>query len=226
MIQLGSTNSGDHPDVGAGVLEPGREWRDEILDKVGDTERAEAAEREAADGGVLIAAVPLEEVDCEQREVRVRARVGADVEVAHLLGDDVGGGGAEHHLPERGRHVDAGRHAGDHPLEDVAALVVRIGRAASRELPQLLLQIGHLALPALNRVASWRVSLGFERGGGEFREPEREKAAHPEGWEGDADFAAEGTVGAMAELGRGGRLDLASLGEEDDCDEPWCFVWI
>ena len=163
MIQLGSTNSGDHPDVGAGVLEPGREWRDEILDKVGDTERTEAAEREAADGGVLIAAVPLEEVDCEQREVRVCARVGADVEVAHLLGDDVGGGGAEHHLPERGRHVDAGRHAGDHPLEDVAALVIRIGRAAPRELPQLLLQIGHLALPALNRVTSWRVSLGFER---------------------------------------------------------------
>jgi hypothetical protein len=63
-------------------------------------------------------------------------------------------------------------------------------------------------------------------GGGQFREPERERAAHPEGWEGDADFAAEGTVGAMAELGRGGRLDLASLGEEDDCDEPWCFVWI
>jgi len=63
VIQLGSTNSGDHPDVGAGVLEPGREWRDEILDKVGDTERTEAAEREAADGGVLIAAVPLEEVD-------------------------------------------------------------------------------------------------------------------------------------------------------------------
>lgn len=165
MIQLGSTNSSDHPDVGAGVLEPGREWRNEILDKVGNTKRAEAAEREATDGGVLIAAVPLEEVDCEEREVRVRARVGADVEVAHLLGDDVRGGGAEHHLPERGRHVDAGRHAGDHPLEDVPALVVRIGRAAPGQLPQLLLQIRYLALPALiEEDANWRVSLGL-RGG-------------------------------------------------------------
>lgn len=33
-------------------------------------------------------------------------------------------------------------------------------------------------------------------------------AANPEGWEGEADFAAEGTVGAMAVVGRG-RLDLA-----------------
>lgn len=66
MIQLGSTNSSDHPHVGTGVLQPGREWRDEILDKVGDAEGAEAAKREAADGGVLITAVPLEEVDGEE----------------------------------------------------------------------------------------------------------------------------------------------------------------
>jgi len=66
VIQLGSANSSDHPDVGAGFLQPRREWRDEILDKVGDTVGAEAAEREAADGGVLITAVPLEEVDGEE----------------------------------------------------------------------------------------------------------------------------------------------------------------
>uniref|UniRef100_A0A0A9E3K3 Uncharacterized protein n=1 Tax=Arundo donax TaxID=35708 RepID=A0A0A9E3K3_ARUDO len=111
VIQLRSTHSGDHPDVGAGVLEPGGERRDEVLDKVGDTEGAEAAEREAADGGVLVAAVALEEVDGEECEVRVRARVGSDVEVAHLLRHDVGGGGAEHHLPERRGDVDAGCHA-------------------------------------------------------------------------------------------------------------------
>uniref|UniRef100_A0A0A9E1L2 Uncharacterized protein n=1 Tax=Arundo donax TaxID=35708 RepID=A0A0A9E1L2_ARUDO len=111
VIQLRSTNSCDHPDVGARVLEPSGERRDEVLDQVGDTEGAEAAEREAADGGVLVAAIALEEVDGEECEVRVCARVGADVEVAHLLGDDVGGGGAEHHLPERGRHVNAGCHA-------------------------------------------------------------------------------------------------------------------
>lgn len=51
---------------------------------------------------------------------------------------------------------------------------------------------------------------------------ERGTAANPEGWEGEADFAAEGTVGAMAVVGRG-RLDLASPEEEDDCDEPWCL---
>lgn len=183
MIQLGSTNGGDHPDVGAGVLEPGRQRRDEILDKVGNTERAEAAEREAADSGVLIAAVPLEEVDGEQREVRVRARVGADVEVAHLLGDDVGGGGAEHHLPERGRHVDAGRHAGDHPLEDVPALVVRIGGAAPGQLPQLLLQIRHLALPG-----------GLGRGGGLRRR-----------WDGGSHGGGRPRRGVGSDLAWGGR---------------------
>ena len=52
---------------------------------------------------------------------------------------------------------------------------------------------------------------------------ERGAVANPEGWEGEADFAAEGTVGAMAVVGRG-RLDLASRGEEDDCDEPWCSL--
>lgn len=29
---------------------------------------------------------------------------------------------------------------------------------------------------------------------------------YPEGWDGEADFAGEGTVGAMAEVGRGGGL--------------------
>jgi hypothetical protein len=147
VIQLRSTNSSDHPDVSTGVLEPSGERRDKVLDEVGNAEGAEAAECQAAYGGVLVVAVALEEVDGEEREVRVVARVDADVEVAHLLQHDVGGGGAEHHLPERRRHVDAGRHAGDHPLEDVPPLVVGVGRAAPRQLPQLLLQIRHLALP-------------------------------------------------------------------------------
>lgn len=147
MIELGGTDGGDHPNVGTGVLEPRGERRDEVLDEVWDAEGAEAAEREAADGGVLVAAVALQEVDGEEGEVRVRARVDADVEVAHLLEHDVGGGGAEHHLAEGGRHVDARGHAGDDPLEDVPALVVGVGRPAARQLPQLLLQIRHLALP-------------------------------------------------------------------------------
>jgi hypothetical protein len=42
---------------------------------------------------------------------------------------------------------------------------------------------------------------------------ERGTEENPEGWEGEADFAAEGTVGAMAVVGRG-RLDLASRGSE------------
>jgi hypothetical protein len=40
--------------------------RDEILDKVGDTEGAETTESEAADSGVLILAVPREEVSGEE----------------------------------------------------------------------------------------------------------------------------------------------------------------
>jgi hypothetical protein len=147
VIQLRSTNGGDHPNIGTRVLEPCGERRNQVLDKVGNAKGAEAAERDAADGGVLIAAVALEEVDGEEGEVRVCARVDADVEVAHLLEHDVGGGGAEHHLPERRRHVDAGRHAGDHPLEYVPALVFGVRRATPRQLPQLLLQIRHIALP-------------------------------------------------------------------------------
>jgi hypothetical protein len=40
--------------------------RDEILDKVGDTEGAETTESEAADSGVLMLAVPREEVSGEE----------------------------------------------------------------------------------------------------------------------------------------------------------------
>lgn len=202
VIQLGSTNCSDHPDVGAGVLEPGSERSDKILDQVRDTEGAEAAECEAPDGWVLVAAIALEEVDSEEREVRVRACVGADVEVAHLLGDDVRCRGAHHHLTERRGHVDAGGHARDHPFEDIPALVVRVRRTAPRQLPQLLLQIRHFALPALTELPIGRSVKVRE--GGRLRKPGREGTAYPEGWEGEADFAAVGTVGAIAVVRRAG----------------------
>lgn len=153
VIQLCSTNSSDHPNVGTRVLQPCGERRNKVLDKVWNAEGAEAAEGKAADGGVLVAAVALEEVDGEEGEVRVGARMDTDVEVAHLLEHNVGGGGAEHHLPERRRHVDTCGHARDHPLEDIPALIISVWRTAPRQLPQLLLQIRHLALAAHSQIA-------------------------------------------------------------------------
>jgi hypothetical protein len=70
VIQLCSTHSSDHLNIGTRVLEP----RGEQRDKVWDAEGAVAAKREAEDGGVLIAAVAPQEVDGEEGEVRVCMR--------------------------------------------------------------------------------------------------------------------------------------------------------
>lgn len=58
-------------------------------------------------------------------------RIVSDVEIAHLLEDDVGGGGAHDHLAEGGGDVDPHRHVGDHALEKVALGVIGTRRAAT-----------------------------------------------------------------------------------------------
>lgn len=183
MVEFEDPERGDHAHVGAPVLEPGAERGDEVLDEIGDAERAEAAEGESADHGVLVAAILLEEVDGEEGEVGVAAGVVADVEVAHLLEDDVGGGGAHHHLAERGGDVDPHGHVGDHALEEVALGVVGARGAAPRELPELELEIGHLALPAIEKEKGVRGRGGERRRLGFWRGERKEKVneIYPEG---------------------------------------------
>lgn len=165
MVKLEGADGGDGADVGAAVAEARAKGADEVLNEVGDAEGAEAAEGEAADHGVLVAAVLLEEVDGEEGEVGVAAGVVSDVEVAHLLEDDVGGGRAHHHLAEGGRDVDPDGHVRDHLLEEVPARVVGARGAAAGELPELQLQIGHLALPGGLRWGRRSVRLGRRRHG-------------------------------------------------------------
>jgi hypothetical protein len=69
VIQLHSTHSSDHMNICTRVLQP----RGERRDKVWDAKGAEASKHEAGNGGVLIAAAALQEVDGEEGEVRVCA---------------------------------------------------------------------------------------------------------------------------------------------------------
>lgn len=148
MIELQDPDGGHSSHISAAILQSGAQGADEILDEVGDAERAEAPECEAADHGVVVAAVLLEEIDGEEGEIGVPLGVVADVEVAHLLEDYVGGGGAHDHLAEEGGDVDADRHVGDHLLEQLALRVVGAGGAGAGEVAKLEFQIGDFALPA------------------------------------------------------------------------------
>lgn len=109
-------------------------------------------------------AVLLEEVDGEKGEIRVAPGVVADVKVAHLFEDDVGGSRAHDHLTEGGRNVNPHRHVRDHALEEVALRVVSARGAAAGELPQLQLEVGYLALPGSERSRLSRARIRVWRG--------------------------------------------------------------
>lgn len=89
----------------------------------------------------------MEEIDGKEREIGVRLGVIANVEVTHLLEDDVGSCGAHHHLTEERGNVDSDGHVGDHLLEEIPLCVVCAWSSAASELPELNLQIGDLAFP-------------------------------------------------------------------------------
>lgn len=141
MIELQNTNGSHHPHIATTILQARAQGADEILDEIGHAESAETPKGEASDHGIFVAAVLLEEIDGEECEIRVTFGVIADVEVAHLLEDDVGGGGAHHHLAEEGGDVDADGHVGDHLLEELALRVVGAGSAGASEVAELDLQI-------------------------------------------------------------------------------------
>mmetsp|Transcript_26282 Transcript_26282/g.84320 ORF Transcript_26282/g.84320 Transcript_26282/m.84320 type:complete len:623 (-) Transcript_26282:239-2107(-) len=67
------------------VAQPRLDHPWEVLDDVWQAQRRERAEREPACHRVVVAAVFLERVDGEEREVRVGRRVVADVQVDHLF---------------------------------------------------------------------------------------------------------------------------------------------
>mmetsp|Transcript_42719 Transcript_42719/g.141456 ORF Transcript_42719/g.141456 Transcript_42719/m.141456 type:complete len:763 (+) Transcript_42719:57-2345(+) len=82
------------------VAQPRLDHPWEVLDDVWQAQRRERAEREPASHRVVVAAVFLERVDGEEREVRVGRRVVADVQVHHLFDHVVFGRGCHDHLRE------------------------------------------------------------------------------------------------------------------------------
>ena len=113
-------------------------------------QRAERAQREAAHGRVLVAAVLEQLVDREQRELGRGRGVVRDVQVEHLFEHDVVGrevGGARHHGKQRA-HVHARRHVVDDLAERVLlgrAQLVLAALARRAQRLQLRAELGELA---------------------------------------------------------------------------------
>ena len=84
-VELDAAHHRRLPHVRALVLQPVADHLGQVLGDVGQPQAGERAEREPARHRVLVAAVLLQRVDREEREVGVRRRVVADVQVHHLL---------------------------------------------------------------------------------------------------------------------------------------------
>lgn len=147
MVELEDPDGRDHPNVGAAVPESRCQRGDKVLHEICNPKGGEAAEGEATNHGIVVPAILLEEIDGEEGKIGVGSGVVADVEVAHLLEDDVGCSGAHHHLAECRGYVDPDGHEGDNLLEEFPPGIVGAGRDASGELTELELQIRDLAFP-------------------------------------------------------------------------------
>jgi len=148
VVQLEAAHRGGLAHVGRWVDQPILHRLLQVLDDVRQPKRAERAEREAARDRVLVSAVLLQRVDCEERELGVGRGVVADVQVDHLLHHQVLGRRRHDHLGEEARDVDAERHVRDHALHDLAPL---LGIALDGRVAQRGLELVHLALLVLDR---------------------------------------------------------------------------
>ena len=146
IIELEHSHSSHGADITIGILKARAQRANEILHKVFDAQGAQTPQGEAADHGIVIMAVLLEKIDGEKSEIRIAASVIADVKVAHLLQNEIGGRGAHDHLGEERRHIDADSHVRDDLLVKLPLNVLHARLPAPGQLPQLRLEVGELAL--------------------------------------------------------------------------------
>lgn len=89
MIQLERSYGSDRSDIPVGVFEPIDQGPHQVLHQILNPKGAQAPESQAADHGIVILAVPLQEIDGEQGQIRVATRVIADVEVTHFFQNEI-----------------------------------------------------------------------------------------------------------------------------------------
>ena len=99
---------------------------------------------------VRVAAVLRQRVDRQHRELRLFVRVVGEVQVHHLLDNQIRGRRGHHHVAEQPGHVDPERHVRNHFLHHFPLLLhVPLRVHAAQQLPELV----HLALLLLHEVA-------------------------------------------------------------------------
>lgn len=89
VIELEHSHGSHGANIAISILEAGAQRANEILDKVFDAQGAQTAQGEAADHRIVVMAVLLEKIDGEKSEIRVAARIIANVEIAHFLEHEI-----------------------------------------------------------------------------------------------------------------------------------------
>lgn len=112
----------------------------QVLYQVGYSQGAQTAQCEAPDSRVLVPAILGEQIDGQERHVGVALRVGADVQVQHLLELNVIviGDGTVYDLHEQAAHVDSDGHVVDDTFENVflGLDTIRLGVTGSAQIGQ------------------------------------------------------------------------------------------
>jgi hypothetical protein len=141
VVELEHAHGRHGANITIAILEARAQRANEILDEIFDAQGAQGAQGEATNHRIVVMAVLLQEIDGEQSEIGMTARVIAHVEVAHFLEDQIGGGGTHDHLGEEGGHIDADGHIRDDLFVELALDVLHARLPAASQLPQLALAI-------------------------------------------------------------------------------------
>mmetsp|Transcript_2488 Transcript_2488/g.7297 ORF Transcript_2488/g.7297 Transcript_2488/m.7297 type:complete len:552 (+) Transcript_2488:773-2428(+) len=149
VVHLERPHDGRLAHVGVGVGEGPAEGLVDVLDHLGQAEAAQGAEGQAADHGIVVAAVLLEGVGAHLGQLGVARGVVAEEEVDHLLDDEVARFDGQHHLREEATDVDAQRHVRDDLLDDLALPPLV---ALDAEVAQEVAQLVHLPLARFGEV--------------------------------------------------------------------------
>mmetsp|Transcript_7823 Transcript_7823/g.22288 ORF Transcript_7823/g.22288 Transcript_7823/m.22288 type:complete len:209 (+) Transcript_7823:2103-2729(+) len=144
VIHLVHSHDRCSPDICFMILQTNLQRVYQVLEKVCNPERAESAQRQAAQLWIHILAVLLEGVDSQEHIIRVGGGVSLDVLVQHLFQDQVLVAAREHHLCEERRHVYADRHVVDHLAEMVPLFSGGLRPTLATEPDEGLLQLCNL----------------------------------------------------------------------------------
>jgi hypothetical protein len=158
-IKLEDAHSSHCANVTNAVLETRAQRTNEILKEVLDAQGAQTTQGEAADHGVIVMAILLEEIDGKKSKIGMATSVIANVEVAHFFEDEIRSGGTHNDHGKKRGHVDADGHVGDDLGEELALEGIDSRLPTARQLAELRLEVGELAL------ASRRIGIHSEVGG-------------------------------------------------------------